>query len=46
MRALRTSAWILALLFAFLPIAQAKHIYAYVANSESGTVSVINTSKN
>lgn len=46
MRALRTSVWILALLFAFLPIAQAKVIYAYVANNESGTVSVINTSTN
>jgi YVTN family beta-propeller protein len=46
MRGLRTSAWILALLFAFLPIAQAKVIYAYVANLESGTVSVINTSTN
>src|ERR1700680_3511586 len=46
MRALRTSAWILALLLAFLPIARAKAIYAYVANNESGTVSVINTSTN
>jgi YVTN family beta-propeller protein len=46
MRALRTSVWILALLFAFLPIAQARVIYAYVANNETGTVSVINTSTN
>jgi YVTN family beta-propeller protein len=46
MRALRTSAWILALLFAFLSIAQATVIYAYVANNETGTVSVINTSTN
>jgi YVTN family beta-propeller protein len=46
MRALRTSAWVLALLFAFLPIAQASIIYAYVVNNESGTVSVINTSTN
>jgi YVTN family beta-propeller protein len=48
MRALRTSAWILALLFTFLPIAQAKVIYAYVASNPygSGTVSVINTSTN
>jgi YVTN family beta-propeller protein len=46
MRALRTSAWILTLLFALLPIAQARVIYAYVANNESGTVSVINTGTN
>jgi YVTN family beta-propeller protein len=48
MPALRTSVWILTLLFAFLPIAQAKVIYAYVGNNpaNSGTVSVINTSTN
>jgi YVTN family beta-propeller protein len=46
MRALRTSAWVLALFSAFLPTASAKVIYAYVINNESGTVSVIDTSNN
>src|SRR5271157_383322 len=46
MRALRTPAWVLTLLFAFLPTVRAKTIYAYVANNESDTVSVINTKTN
>jgi YVTN family beta-propeller protein len=46
MRVLRTSAWILTLLFAFLSVAQSKVIYAYVAVNDagqSGGVAVINT---
>lgn len=46
MRALRTPAWVLTLLFVFLPTAHAKTIYAYVANNESDTISVINTKTN
>jgi YVTN family beta-propeller protein len=44
MRPLRTPLQLLLLLFAVLPVAQAKIPYAYVANYGDNTVTVINTS--
>ena len=43
MRTLRTLLWSSLLLFASLPIAQAKTRYAYIANNNADNVSVVNT---